>query len=236
MLFRSIDPEGTAIVLVDLRPTASWMDANPGCRHVNAFGRESNIVSFGSEVFYRACSEFMRKLIDRLKQQDYYSRIVGFQPWVCGVPDSCMGGVEENTWQTDRTKLTAGDFNPGALEKFRAFLRERYGNDGERLRRAWRRNDVTFDNAAPEIARLVAEPPAGEVLRDPAVEGMMAFDYADFLPTLLGNFQRRLFAEVKAATDRKKMTFTHYGFIVEHMRGLNTPAGGLNDNNYDLPQ
>lgn len=231
-----IDPEGTAIVLVDLRPTASWMDANPGCRHINAFGRESNIVSFGSEVFYRACSEFMRKLIDRLKQQDYYSRIVGFQPWVCGVPDSCMGGVEENTWQTDRTKLTAGDFNPGALEKFRAFLRTRYGNDVERLRRAWHRNDVTFDTAAPEIARLVTEPPAGEVLRDPAVEGMMAFDYADFLPTLLGNFQRRFFAEVKAATDRKKMTFTHYGFIVEHMRGLNTPAGGLNDNNYDLPQ
>jgi len=233
--YLTVNPDGMVIVLADLRPSANWMDAHPGCRHVNAFGRESNIISFGSEEFYSACSEFMRKLITRLQQQDYYSRIVGFHPWVCGVPDSGMGGVEENTWQTDRSKLTAGDFNPGALEKFRDFLRKRYNNDVAALRRAWRDNNVTFENAVPGIAKLTAEAPAGEVLRDPAVEGMMAFDYAEFLPTLLGDFQRRLFTEVKALTGHKKMTFTHYGFIVEHMRSLNTPAGGLNNNNYDLP-
>ncbi len=230
-----VDPHGQIIVLVDLRPTPAWLDAHPGNRLVDAFGRESSIVSFGSKDFYNACSAFFRKLIERLRQQDYYPRIIGFQPWVCGVPDSCMGGVENNSWQSDRKKLTVGDFNPGALAEFRDFLRRKYQNDPLRLQKAWRRPAVTFDNAVPDAAEVTAAAPDGEVLRDPALSGAMTFDYAEFLPTLLGNFQRRLCAEIKQLTGRRKLLFVHYGFIVEHMRGLNTPAGGLNDNNYDLP-
>lgn len=230
-----INSSGKFIILPDLRPNEAWFRANPGNRLIDAFGKEASVVSFGSEIFYKACSDFLNRLVKRLKEQDYYSNLVGFMPWVCGAPDSVMGGTEKNTWQTDRKKLTVGDFHPAALEKFRVYLRDKYQNNPALLQKAWKQTDVNFQDATPKIEQLIATATGEEVLRDPAESGMMCFDYADFLPTLLGNFQRRLCAQIKNDTERKKMIFVHYGFIIAHMRGLNTPGGTLNNNNFDLP-
>jgi len=225
-------PDIYLILAVDLRPTQEWLKQNPGERLVDAFG-EPSVISFSSLKYEQECRDFLKTMIDFLKEKPYWTHIIGFHPWSCGVPDSAMGGVGKNTWQTDRSKITAGDFNPQAIGLFREFLRRKYKNTPDNLKKAWKKSDVTFENAMPVISEIVAEGKDGGVFRDPS-EGMMTFDYAEFLPTIYGNYLRRICRFVKEQTDWKKMTFEHYGYVVEHMRALNTPGGQLNNNNFDL--
>jgi len=173
------------------------------------------------------------ELIGELKRKPYWDRVVGFMPWSCGMPDSVMGGVADNTWQCDRKKITAGDFNPQAIEMFRSFLRKRCHDDVAALRRAWKRPSVTFETATPEIGALVAEGERGNIFRDPT-RGRMPFDYAEFLPRILGSFLQEISRHVKDESDWSRMVFTHYGFLIAHMQSYNSPGAQLNNNNFDL--
>lgn len=231
----SHSPDVYLILGVDLRPSHEWLMQNPRERLIDAFGGEPGVISFASKKYELECRDFVKSMIDFLKQKPYWNHIVGLQPWTCGIPDSAMGGTDKNLWQTDRTKLTTGDFNPQAIQLFRDFLREKYKNNVDDLKKAWRKNDVTFDNAFPIIGEITAEGKDGGVFRDPT-EGMMTFDYAEFLPTIYGNFVRRISRFAKEQTNWEKMIFQHYGYVVEHMRAANTPAGQFNNNNFNLPE
>ncbi len=230
----SINPKAYAIVQADLRPTMQWCQLNPDERLINAFGNR-DVVSFASKKYRRECRTFWKYMLDYLKRRPYWNRIVGFHVWSCGRPDSVIGGVSNNVWQADRNKITAGDFNPQALEMFRNFLRKKYKNNVDSLRKSWKKPDVTFENATPDIKELVAEGKDGNIFRDPS-DGRMTFDYAEFLPTLIGGFHRELCRFVKDETSWRKMIFVHYGFVINHMRGYNSPGSQLNNNNFDLPE
>ncbi len=228
-----VDPDAGIIILADLRPSMQWLQANPDERLITAFG-ERDVVSFASKKYRRECRDFWKYMLDYLKKKPYWKRIVGFHVWSCGMPDSVMGGVSNNVWQADRGKITAGDYNPQALAMFRDFLRKKYKNDVSALRKSWKKPDITFAAATPDIKELVAEGKGGNIFRDPT-EGRMTFDYAEFLPTILGGFLRELSRFVKEETDWKKMIFVHYGFLIAHMQGYNSPGAQLNNNNFDLP-
>ncbi len=228
-----VSPDARVIVLYDLRPTHRWLQENPGEMLLNAFGKKEG-VSFASAKYRNACFDFIRSSIGFLQKQPYWNRVVGFQPWTCGMPDSVTGGVAENLWQTDRSKITVGDFNPQALDRFREFLRQRYDNDAVKLQSAWKKPGISFENATPEIAELTAEGVDGGVFRNPAL-GRMTFDYMDFMPTMLSSLTLEMCRLVKQLTGNTRMTFVHYGFLIAHMQGYNLPGGVFNNNNFDLP-
>lgn len=228
----SISPDARIMLNFDFRPDMEWLQKNPEERLITAFG-EKNVVSYASKKYRQTCINYLKKLIDDLKMEPYWDKIVGFLVWTCGQPDCVMGGVDNNTWQKDRNKITAGDFNPQAIELFREFLRKKYENDVKALKEAWKKTDVTFENAMPDIKELIAEGKNGNVFRDPS-EGRMTFDYAEFLPTMHGNTMRELARFIKKETNWEKMIFVHYGYILDQIQLYNGPGKQLNNNNYDL--
>ena len=64
----------------------------------------------------------------------------------------------------------------------------------------------------------------------------MAFDYFEFLPTMLGSFYRRLAKLIKDETDGRVMVMFHYGYVIAHMTSCNNPGSMFNNNNFDLPE
>jgi hypothetical protein len=228
----AVSPDSRIILEFDLRARIDWLKENMNERLINAFG-QMDVVSYSSEKYLETCINYLNNVIIFLKNKPYWNKIIGFQPFTCGTPDSATGGTGINTWQADRNKITVGDFNPRAITLFREFLREKYHNDSSSLKKAWHKPEITFDNAMPDRDELVAEGKDGNIFRDPS-EGCMTFDYAEFFPTMLGNFYRKLALFIKTETNWEKMVFIHYGFLVNAMRGYNNPGSGLNNNNYNL--
>ncbi len=228
-----VDAGAQVLVQLDLRPTSEWLEANPGERLVTAQGTLGPH-SFSSRAYNEGVLTFVREIVRYLKSQDYYDHVAGYLPMGCGAPDSVMGGMEGNLFQTDRDKLTVGDHNPQAIAEFRGWLREKYAGSVEALRIAWRNPALTFETATPVVAELVREGVDGGVFRDP-MGSAMTFDYAKWLSGVMGRYYSRVLRAIREEAGRPVLTGTYYGYNVAHMRGYNTPATMLQNNNFDLP-
>ena len=226
-----ICPESYIIVGVDLRPTTRWLRKYPDERLITAFGKR-DVVSYASKKYNEDCLFYLDKLMDFLESQPYFGRIIGYHPWTCGMPDSGTGGVAENVWQEDRSKITIGDFNPQAIKRFKNFLKNKYKNVSK-LRKAWNNSQVTFENVQPDIKTLTAEAENGKIFRNPQNCGML-LDYAEFLPSLLSGCLRNFAKFFKERTNNRVMVFIHYGYTIAHLGVYNNPGTVLNNNNFDL--
>ncbi len=227
-----VDPAAQFIVHADLRPTPGWLERNPGERLVTATGLLGP-VSYSSAKYNQGVQEYVRRLLGYLKTRPYYDHIAGYLPMSCGAPDSAMGGVEQNLFQKDRSKLTIGDYNPQAIEEFRQWLKDKYDGSVAELRRAWQDPQISFETARPVVSELVAEGADGGVFRDP-LGSAMTFDYAEWLSGVMGRFYSRVMRTIKQEAGRPVIVGTYYGYNVAHLRGYNTPGGWLQNNNFDL--
>jgi len=227
-----VDPEALLIVNPDLRPEGEWLERNPDERLVTVQGNLGPI-SFSSAKYTRDMHEFLRGLIRYVHARPYANHVIGWLPYVCGSPDSVMGGTEHNLFQEDRSELTFGDHNPQAIAEFRAWLRDRYDGSVEDLRAAWHDPGLTFETATPDVAELSAEGVDGGVFRDP-LGSAMTFDYAQWMSGVVGRFNAGLMRIVKEEAGREVLAGTYYGYNVAHLRGYNTPGAWLQNNNFDL--
>ncbi len=226
-----VDEEARFIVLLDLRPSTLWLSRHASARLVTAFGKTGPQSYFSPEheAFVKA---HLRGVIRRVDSQPYAGRVVAWHLVTCGTPDSALGGISDNLWESDRGKLTLGDYNPSAIAAYREWLRARYGDDSAALRRAWRDPEVTFETAAPDNSLLTAAGADGGIFRDPAA-GTAAPDYFRFLSGAIWRFYRKLAACVKEETGGKVMVGGYYGYNVHHLTGYNGVGSPLQNNNFD---
>lgn len=92
--------------------------------------------SYQSEVLNTLYREQIRKIVAELKRTGLSKAVVGIH----------IGGGHDN-----QMTVTHLDYSKPALKAFRNYLREEYGSV-EALRRAWKNNQVTFENAeAPKF-------------------------------------------------------------------------------------
>ncbi len=236
----SVNPNCYIIAAMDLRPNPAWLNAHPQELALDIFGRkpsnikgEPGMVSFGSEVYMKECKKFIDKFFEFIKDKDYAARIIGYMPNVCTQLDSHIGGVEANMMINDRAKLTYGDFHPGAIAKFRQWLKVKYNNDPDALRKAWQLDGVTFENALPSQKVLWAINPDGGVFRDPR-RFRQAVDYIEFFPSLLGDFNLELAGYIKQKTNRKALTLLHYGATFATLRNAQPSGSRIHVQNYDF--
>lgn len=105
------------------------------------------------------------------------------------------------------------DYSTPAVVAFRAFLKERYC-DNARLQQAWRRADVTLDNATvPEPERQ--HTPRLGYFRHPTEERDVV-DWLECLSMLNITQALGLCAAAKAACQRQKLTGTFFGYYWPH--------------------
>lgn len=104
------------------------------------------IPSYYSEKFTRDAADAIRDILSEFEQKPESKAVVGVffcrgtdGQWFCLFPEE-IPGVH-----------SLADYSPASLNYFRHFLREKYGNEVEALRQAWKDPDAHFDTA--EIPR-----------------------------------------------------------------------------------
>ncbi len=229
----NIDPAALIFVGPDLRPNLDWRKKYPEDCLLTAQGKRGP-VSFASQRYWDDTKEYMQKLIAHVQAQPYSHNVIGYMPMTCGIMDSGLGGVEDNVWQADRSKLTMGDFNPQAIKAYQAWLRNKY-KTLEKLRQAWHNSTITFETASPVMAELSASGDGNSLFRNPETQ-QPAIDYYEFLPALLGDFNRRLCKLVKDETQNRALVMIHYGYNITHLRALNAIGARNQNGNWDFAE
>ena len=229
----AVNPRNYFILSVDLRAGERWKKAHPSELMMLEDGSPNpmNLFSFGSELYQKEVEEFLSDLIRFIRSQPYGDRVIGYHVWSCTQNDGFIGGSKVNRGIRAREDFILGDFNPSVFRKFRAFLRQKYGNDLPALRKAWRNDAVTFDDAGITRAELVRQDSTGGPFRDP-VASRPAIDYLEFFPRLIGDFNRRVAAVIKRETDGRALVFLHSGAIKDSLSYFNMEQ--LHANNNDL--
>ena len=228
-----INPQNYFILSQVIKATDGWLKKHPDERMLLENGEPNprNLVSFGSELYLRESERFVERLADFVARQPYGDRVIGYHLWTCTQNDCFIGGAQQNSKMTNRADFVLGDYHPGALRLFRAFLRKKYRDDVASLRKAWHDARVTFEDATVRRAELVREDFPGSTFRDP-VRSRPAIDYLEFFPTMIGRYNRRIAATVKRVTGGRALTMVHAGAVKGYL--CYAWAQQLQSNNNDL--
>lgn len=195
------------IVQVGMYAPDWWMEENPDeCVLLSKSNGtitqyvESGSVSYGSEKFRKEAGEILKLLMEHMKTQSYYSRVVGIQV--------TTGKSFENQYWGGQTVEQRPDYGKTAVASFRRWLKEKYGTVGA-LRSAWNDNTVTFETA---------EPPTYQECR--AVDGNSAF--------LDVSTQRRVLDHNLYLNDVVTDELLYFGDIVDDVHAGNLVIGCFN--------
>ena len=153
-------PDAYIIVRIGLHPPVDWMEENPdelityqdGSHEPSILSSEVHkdeipgMYSFASDKWKAAAGKALKEFCDAIDRLPFADRVIGYF--------LAAGGTSE--WYPvnaicDRAKNKYGDFSPAFLKSYGNFLRKRYGTE-EKLRRAWKREDASFD--APIIPNV----------------------------------------------------------------------------------
>ena len=135
------------IVQVGMYAPDWWIEENPD-QQVQVSYRNGKVstyieggsVSYGSEKFVKEAGEVLRLLMEHMKTQSYYSRVVGI--------NLCSGKSFENMYWGSKSTEYAPDFSEPGIEAFRKYLTKLYGTDAA-LQEAWNDTSVTLATALP---------------------------------------------------------------------------------------
>ncbi len=123
-------------------PPIWWVKAFPNQLQTNGTGTLSYMPTFNSPALIKYASQVIKALVTRYK---CHPALLGWGlsfGWT--VEDNYPGPAYYASWGIY-------DYSPCAIERFRKWLRERYGNNTEALRDAWGDPSVDFDNVAPPL-------------------------------------------------------------------------------------
>ena len=233
-----VRPESYILVGIDMRPSAAWKAENPDEMMLREDGSKllqhnRPVISYGSDKLLADSLEFLDALINFVNSKPWGSRVVAYQPWSNTENDSYIGGIACNNMIADRSKLQLGDHHPGALKKFREFLRQRYNNDVKALQYAWNDPKVTFENARVTNKMLGSQDGERSFFRN-VKNSQAAIDYWTFFPSLLGNYKRAMAEFIKRKTNNKALVFVHYGAVLNNLTRPQPTGIRLHGSNYDL--
>ncbi len=167
--------------------------------------------SLASEHYRELSHKAMKAFLDHVEGK-YGNNIVGYQV------GNGFGGewlMFNSFWETrpgqkPPTKFGVEDYSPPARREFRAWLRRKYGTEGN-LRHAWHDEKVTFENADPPNERERYTTTHG-IFFDPAVSQRVP-DYFAFFNEMVSNVLLENAAWVKELTHRKKIVGSFYGYL-----------------------
>ena len=179
-------PNAQIILRLNIQPTNAFLEAHPEARVTGAngetvyqekFNRYFEQVpryrpSWASLEWRKALEPELRNVVKYVAKQPYADRIIGvmlsaghtgeFDQWFGG--EGWPGGIP-------------GDWSPESLARFQQWLAVKYQNDVAAMRKAWGKEDVTFQTAWIEKTPLPVDKETG--FADPAANRPRA-DYDEF--------------------------------------------------------
>ena len=178
--------------------------------------------SYASELWLKEASETVRKLVEYIESTPYAKRVFGYR---------ISAGVYSE-WHYYGMADSMPDVSEPMTKFFRAYLREKYDGDVERLRKAWNQPDVTFENAVPPSEEVRMQVLDG-VLRDP-VKHAWTIDFIHCMQRSLSNALLTLNKAAKEASQGRALVGNYCGYFF----GMGYTAEGwhlVNDEFMDSP-
>lgn len=195
-------PDATFLPHIGVVAPRWWQEEHPEeCALFSTGARGPS--SIFSERWQREMGEDLTRLIAHLRSAPYADRILGIIFYAGYTAEWQMWG----TWEE-----FCDDYSEPAHRAFRAWLRERYGDDAG-LQAAWQDPEVTLDTAA--IASCAERRESGPFLRDPA-QGRRVIDLNRFNSEGTAAAIEHFASVVKEATGREWITGTYYGYMAAH--------------------
>lgn len=196
------DPSVYIIPAIDMRWANGWWQAqNPDERFmrmvkgkVEPRNGASTTASFFSEKFLNEASEALRNYIRHIESKNWAPRVIGYQV-------NWGRAAEWIAWEH------LSDLNPNAIAEFRKYLKNKYNNDVEALKKAWKDENVDFSTAYPAVNMLRTADKDGYI-NDPA-EGRKIPDYVDFYRQQTTDVLLHFMGVVKDATNGKALAGTY---------------------------
>lgn len=201
-------PEAYVFPRLSVSAPRWWLESHPD--EMVVCERDPRVrprTSMASQVWRRDAADALTRFIRYVRSRPYARHIIGYQ---------LVGGLNE--WFYVGTGDTGfPDFSPAALRAFRAWLKERYHADPERLREAWKSAQVNFEKAAIPRASERLAPDMG-LLRDPAVSRRVS-DYYQFLSEVNAEALIEMCGTAKRACDGESITGAFYGYLLNAAGG-----------------
>lgn len=185
-----------AYLLIPLNCRVNYANTHPDEATTLSDGRRI-MHSFSSERWREEAIRGGTRIIRHMLQSDYAGHIAGVVLTTGLGGETMIYGYGVNqAGKTPRDEIALGDVSPAATRGFRQFLRERYRNDVDALRNAWKRPAATFDDARvePDELRRLEE----ACFRDPGT-GRMAMDYWEYHSDAVATAVAEIAAAFKAA-------------------------------------
>lgn len=215
----SYDPQAFFLPRIFTTAPQWWVEANPGevCQY--ASGKTHSFTgqsvapreSMASQKYLREVGEAYRKAIRQLLDADYGNRLMGIH--VAGGPWGEHFYWDAYYSHTDQP--AASDVSEPMRRALVDYLKEKYDNDVERLRKAWSDNKVTFDTVRVPGLQERVETTAG-AWRDPAKSRAM-MDYFechnDVVVRMIDHFCRI----VKEESHGRLLTTVFYGYTQDEL-------------------
>ena len=174
--------------------------------------------SFASERFRRECAPFYRQAVRHLMDR-YGEHLLGIHlasgPWGEHFAWDALRGAST----TPVERAAHGDLSAPMTRRFRDYLRTKYENDVARLKKAWRDDSVTFENAqVPSMEARLALDETG-VWRDPA-KGRRVPDYFECMNLVTVEMLDHFAGIVKDESRGALPTLAFYGYTQDEQWAL----------------
>ena len=203
----SANPDAKLQVSVWMQAPNWWLQKNPGHQSVG-LGKDGQVytedfgVSPASDLFREEAGEVLRQLVQHVIDAPYGNQVYSFRITMGKTHEAIAPGYDE---------FTIPDYSEIAGIKYKEWLRERYGNDVSKLRKAWNNDTVTFETA--EIPTVPERASSDYVsIYDPASQ-RNCLDYGLFLSDVIAEDIIYFSEIVKEVTNNTRLVGTYYGYI-----------------------
>lgn len=208
------DPQARIVPRVYLTSPGWWDEQNPeelviaqdedGTLRPHEEVPGKRCPSWASQKWREHTAETLRAFISHIEAGPYAQHLIGYH-LASGVTEEwMMWGGNDGVWV---------DYSRPNQEKFRAWLRRKYGNEVARLRRAWGRAEVDFE-AADIPARAERQATTFLGLRDPLKE-QPAIDFYNYNSDLVAETMAYFARAVKEETQGRALVGVFYGYVMQ---------------------
>ena len=201
------DPEAFLLLRVHITAPPWWGKLHPKDIVVTdeqgslkpVYWLNTPLISWSSEAWLKDAEFALRKYLRHIKESPYRDRIIGIM-------------VASNTGGEWLYPASCGDFSEANLSAFRKWLRKKYNNDVDALRKAWSDSKVNFNTASIPTFSERRETKC-LTFRDPRVEKKV-IDYYEFHSDSVANAIIRLSRIVKEEM-KDVIVGVFYGYLLQ---------------------
>ncbi|MBI4304697.1 MAG: beta-galactosidase [Chloroflexi bacterium] len=197
------DPDARFLPRIQLEAPDWWIEENPGELETFADGT-TDMQSYASQKWRDDASAYLSSLVTRTEALPIADRFVGYHVCAGWTSEWLKNGARDNR---------ASDYSAAMADRFRVWLRIKYGNRLDSLRTAWCDPSVAFDTAAvpgPELQ----ERADFFMFRDPG-KTRQDIDYFMSVSDLVADTIDHFCAVAKQASANQALAGVFYGYTME---------------------